>query len=211
MTNKFLKGKLPFVDIAREQYLSQIAQFTPIQKQRIWAGMQIILTLFALSFFGIFAINPTLTTIVNLKRQLADANLAVSNLQVKIQNIELLQQKYTALSPDLNVILSAIPTSPSAPTLFGKIQSFAKNNQVTIQALEVKHVGLISRNGDRMVSSSFPFSLTASGSYTNLEQFLTGLTSIDRIITINSISLGRDTLNPNVLQLTVNAKAYYQE
>src|SRR5687767_10764921 len=75
----------------------------------------IILTFLALSFFGLFAINPTISTIVQLKKEIADNQEVNQKLEEKITNLSTLQQKYNLLQNDIPFIFSAIPQNPQGP------------------------------------------------------------------------------------------------
>jgi hypothetical protein len=58
-----------FANLYTSKYFEKLPDF---KEKKIQAFITIALTLIALSFFAIFAINPTLSTIANLQKQSED-------------------------------------------------------------------------------------------------------------------------------------------
>ena len=128
----------------------------------------LILTFASLSFFGIFAINPTLSTIITLKKQLSDSQLVDEKLVTKINNLSSLQQQYSQLSPDLPTVLNAIPQSAQVPTLMGQVFAISKQLNVQIISLAVSDAQL---TGGNPTQTAYPFSLKANDAYEALISF----------------------------------------
>ncbi|MCL5433167.1 MAG: type 4a pilus biogenesis protein PilO [Patescibacteria group bacterium] len=181
-----------------------------LKQEKARAFTTIAFTLIAVSVFGLFAISPTLSTISNLKRQLADNQLVDQKLTEKINNLASLQQKYSLMTDDIPVILSAIPQNPMIPILTGQIQAIADNSNVSIKRLQVSSVEISNSKKEAINYYSFNFSLDIRGTYDNIKNFLSVLTDFDRIITIDTLSLSKDSLNENDLQLNLKAKAYFK-
>lgn len=167
----------------------------------------LILTFFAMSFFGIFAINPTLSTIVKLKKQLADSQLVYANLKTKIQNLDSLQQQYTIIEPDLPLLQEAIPNNSKAPILAAEILGLAKEKSISIQTLDVSETPLTPNKSKGILS--FRFSLNAEGNYQELIDFSRDLTNISRVLTAESIALSK-SVESNSLTLNIRGKAYFK-
>ncbi|MCL5438675.1 MAG: type 4a pilus biogenesis protein PilO [Patescibacteria group bacterium] len=189
------------------KYLKVISNTFKQEKAR--AFTTIAFTLIAVSVFGLFAISPTLSTISNLRRQLADNQLVDQELTEKINNLSILQQKYNVLTNDIPIVLSAIPQSPMIPILAGQIQAIAGNSGVAIKRLQVSQVE-ISESKKEPINYSFNFSVDITGTYDNIKNFLYSLSDFDRIVTIDTISLSKSSSNENDLQLNLKAKAYFK-
>lgn len=167
----------------------------------------LILTFIASSLFGFFAINPTVSTIVDLKRQVADSELVNQKLDEKRKNLIILQQKYTTINQE--PILAAIPKNPQISTLVGQIQNLARNNNLAISKLQTYTVQLPTEESKKDLS--FAFSLEAqSNSSDSILRFLSILVDFNRIVTIDSVSVTKATDKSNTLQLTVRGKAYFK-
>ncbi|MEK7061019.1 MAG: type 4a pilus biogenesis protein PilO [Patescibacteria group bacterium] len=168
----------------------------------------LILTLIALSFFGLFAINPTISTIAELNKELEDNRLVDQKLGQKISNLTALQQKYTNLQPDLPIILNAIPKTPEVPLFAAQVQSVANSSNVAIDSFQTFEVE-INKNPNSRQYSSFTFALTAEGTYNDLSNFLSNLSNMQRIAGIDILSLTKRSGTSNSLQLTLKGKAFF--
>lgn len=189
----------------RIKYLQLLPDFKAEKTQKFTT---LILTFFALSFFGLFAINPTLSTIAELNKQLEDNKIIDEKLAQKISNITTLQQKYVALQPDLPIIFASIPKSPEIPLFVAQIQATAVNSNTTLETLQTFPVD-VNKNPAQRQFSSYSFALTADGNYNDLSNFLSGLSSMQRIVEIDIISLTRKSGVSNSLQLTLKGKTFF--
>ncbi len=168
----------------------------------------LILTLITLSFFAIFAINPTITTIVHLQKQLTDSQFVEQKLQEKITNLTKLQLQYELLKNDIPIVLDALPQMPKAPLLTAQIQGVAGKSNVSITQLQLFQVELTKNETKSGSYNSYAFSLGVEGTKDNLLQFLSTLINFQRIATIDSISMGK-TKDPTLLQLSIRGQTYF--
>lgn len=202
--------------LSRKRYLEVLRSLPTLQKERAKEYGTLILTFFALSTFSIFAINPTLSTITDLRKQLADNKAADTALKTKIKNLTTLQQIYTTITPDLIYIDAAIPKSPNAIELLGKIQGLGQRANVSILALQVSDVALYApkktaptKKGKAMQTPSFDFLVRIQGTNEQILSFLSSFISFDRITTIDSLTVTTNTKQGTEPVLTIRAKAYY--
>ena len=120
--------KLPksyFENLSATKYREYLKLLPNMQQETARSFVTLILTFAALTFFGIFAINPTLTTIADLKKQLADDTDVDLQLKTKINNLSSLQQQYNQLGSNLTNILSAVPQNADAPFLSAQIAAYS--------------------------------------------------------------------------------------
>lgn len=217
--------KLPknyFENLTINKYREYLKLLPNMQEENTRIITTLILTFLAMSFFGIFAINPTLSTIVTLKKQLADSELVHEKLKTKINNLSSIQQQYTQLNSDLPVVFEAIPKVPHAPTLMGQIFALSKKTGVRTTSLTVSNIQLLE---DKKASgSALPdplrseasqggqanFSLQTQGQYEALMNFAKSLTQINRIISVDSMSIKRDPKS-NTLTLDLSGRGYFKQ
>jgi type IV pilus assembly protein PilO len=205
--------KLPkhyFENLTASRYKEYLKLLPDMQKENTRIITTLILTFVAMSFFGIFAINPTLSTIIVLKKQLSDSVTVHSALEQKISNLSSLQQQYTNLNTDLTNILAAVPQSPAAPTLIGKIYGLAQSTNVNIVSISVLDLQLVGESKTISDKSSYPFTLQAKGTYESLSNFIMGLPNIDRIISVESISVSKDPKQGDIF-MDIKGRAYFQK
>lgn len=194
----------------KEFYTQKYVQMLPyFKEQKTRAFLNLTLTLIGVSFFGIFAISPTLSTISQLKKQLEDSRLVNQKLDQKITNLDLLQKQYALLEPDLPVVFSAIPEDPTVPLLLAQLNALAVNSGVSIVSLQSQQVELTKPEETEKAHSSFIFALEISGTHDNAMSFLSSLINFERIVTINSFSVTKT--EEGLDQLQINGIAYFKK
>lgn len=179
--------------------------FPALKEERVKKFTTLVLTLVALSFFGLIAINPTLSTIAELNKELSDNTFVDHQLTQKINNLSILSEKYKTLQPDLDIILTSIPKNPEIPNLTAQIQSVSKSEGIDLISFQTFEVELLTGS---KTYSSFGFALTSEGSYENIMKFLKKVTNMQRIIAIDTISLTKKT-EGSLLQLNMKGQGFF--
>lgn len=187
-----------------------------IKDEKTQAYVTLIATLIALSFFGFFAINPTLGTIVQLKKQLSDSEFINEKLDEKIENLSTLQQKYNLLENDLPVVYSSVPQNPKATLLAGQLQSIVKSSNLTLRKLQIFEIELSNpktqakpSQGNIINYSRFEFSFDAQGSYIDITNCLDTLSQFDRIVIIETTVLNKQTEKNESVSVSVKGNAIF--
>lgn len=205
--------KLPknfFTNISPLQYREYLKLLPKFRDEKVRSYVMLGFTLAALSFFGIFAINPTLSTIAELKRKLADMEFVHQKLLTKAHSLSALQELYESLSGDLPIIMEAMPQSPQVPKSVAQVNALLSNSNLTI--ISYKTMGLEitpEKQSLNKNSSSFTFALQAKGKYGDIVSFIQKLTHINRLITIESISLVKEVNNDELL-LNLRGRQYFK-
>ena len=198
--------KKVFKGIKYEKYYKDILPY--LKKQKNQEYFMVILTLGATIFFALFAINPTISTIVKLRKEIQDSKFVEAALTQKINNLSSLSTEFSQIQSDIPVVLDAIPEQPQAPTLIGQIQTIAQSSNVAIEKLDVSEVGLTEEGAS--TSSKFSFELTGTSTYESLDAFISDLILMQRIISLETISLTKNA-DSETLQLDLKGSAYYKK
>jgi len=204
--------KLPknyFENLSASKYREYLKLLPNIQQEHTQSLIALILTFAALSFFGIFAINPTLSTIADLEKQLSDDMLVDQQLQTKITNLSTLEQQYDQLGANLTNILSAVPQNADAPLLTAQIATLTQKHHLTLTDYRVDEVELASLPKIAK-SQSFVFTLQARGEYKDMLSFATELNQLNRIITVETMEVSRDS-NTGSLLVTITGREYFKQ
>ena len=206
--------KLPknyFENLTASKYRAYLKLLPNMRKESNKAIVMLIFTFIALSFLGFFAINPTLTTIVELKKQLEDSQFVHDQLTTKMANLSSLQQQYEILTPDLHIIIDAIPQNPQVAVLAGQLEALAPKYGVQIKSIRIEKVVLATTKKTKLPpATSFLFTMDAVGEYDAMMDFASAITNFNRIVTITGITLTKD-VNSNDLLLTIEGKQYFQK
>lgn len=199
-----------FTNLSLKQYREYLKLLPSLKDEKAQYYTMLGFTLAALSFFGIFAIQPTLSTITELKKKIADLEFVYQKLVTKAQNLSMLQDAYRSLNADLPIVFDAMPQKPEVPKLLAQVNALL--NRSSLQTISLQTLG-IEITPERQLSkrpvSSFVFSLEATGTYEDMLSFVQSLTHINRLITIEMISIGKDDKR-NVLILNLRGRQYFK-
>ncbi len=201
-------NRLFFQEFAKQKYLAYIRSFPQFKRDQAETYFMVILMVLTISFFGIFAIMPTLSTIAELKKTLEDSTFLNDQLKTKISNMSSLQEEYNLLAPNLPLLFAAIPQDIQATTLLGQIQKIAQDENITLTKLEIQEIPEIIDKNDQGLKS-FKIMIGASATqFAQLHTFYMALTNFQRILTFNSIII---TKNPETesLLLSIDASVYF--
>lgn len=197
-------------NIIKNKYFPTLPYLTPEGSQKFFG---IVLTLCALSFFGLFAIRPTVSTILQLRKELRDNQLVLEQMETKIKNLTELRKQYFNLQKDVSIVTNAITVHPDAPVLFAQIQSIAQTSNITIKKLQNFEVEVL-RN-DKSVGKnyySYSFTIAGSGSFENISKFIQILTNMERIVDIDTFSINNITNRENEsLVFDIQGTAFFKD
>jgi len=197
-----------FKNIKKNKYFQLLPDF---KEDRIQKVTTLALTLVALSFFGLFAISPTLSTIAKLEKELSDNKYVDQQLQTKINNLSLLQQKYVSIQADLPFAYSSVPKIPEAPLIIAQIQTLAKENNLKISSFQTFQAEIEKTPLNPKKYSNFLFSLSAAGTYPDISKFVASLNTMQRIITIEILSINKRGADTSTLQLSLKGTTFFKK
>lgn len=169
----------------------------------------IILSISASIFFLIFAIKPTLTTIVNLRKQITDAKFVENRLSEKINNLSSLTTQFREIEEDLPLVFDAVPNNPNAPELVGQINSLAQETNVVITNIEVLPLSLTTKATSS--SSSFNFDVSGSSSFTDTQTFIINLINMQRVVSISSVQISKSSKTENDVDFNLKGSVFYKK
>lgn len=195
-------------NFTKSRYFAMLPYFQDEKTKKLTS---IILTLTAVIMFGIFAINPTISTIIKLKKELADKQSVEKSLQEKIKNLSVLQERYAEIGGDIPYVLDAIPDKPQIALLMSQIQSIAGTTSITISNLQNLAVELFSQNiGGEQQHFSYSFSVSGTGSFHNIIAFLSELVSMQRIVNVDTLSIDKAAEAVGGLKFSLQGSSFYK-
>lgn len=191
-------------------YEKYYKEFVPyLKKEESQKYFYIILSISASIFFLIFAIHPTISTIVNLKKQISDAKYVEEKLSTKVTNLSSLSKQYQIIKPDIPLVLDAVPQNPQAPTLVGQIKTLGADNSVTITNIEILPVSLTTKGASK--SANFTFSIRGSSEFNNAQKFLNELINMQRALSVTSIQINTNSKVENQVDFLYKGSAYFKK
>lgn len=186
--------KVSFSNITKyaTSLLGYFKNMNDIERERISGYLHIILTLFTVSFFGVFAITPTLSTISNLNKQYADNKLVFEALNKKLSALQLLDLSYSQIQPDLEIIYAAVPRSSEIPKLTRQIENLAAASNVKLIRLNFGTIEIYPAQNPTSLIYSYTFTAGIAGRQNQVNNFISNMISFDRIIGMERVTTGQN-------------------
>jgi len=175
------------------------------ERQKFIAYFYITISLFTLSFFGFFAIRPTIITIVNLNRQLKDNEQVLERIKQKQQDLAKLTALQDSLKNEIPLIEKAVPNVPKIPHLSRQIETVALKNNVNLTSLNFGAIDVGGATSESLLS--FSISITAEGAENDVNKFIRDLTSMDRLLGFERFTTGKT--KRDVFGGTIAMKGYF--
>lgn len=185
--------------------------------------LELLLTLATISFFLVFALRPTVLAIVELTRDIRAKEETISKMDTKIQNLQTAQRNYVAQNANLELLETAIPNNPQPDLAVRQLEGLANNSGVAILGLNMGEAVLVGTLSDRQKKAndleSLPqdaagvaFSISVTGPYPSLQNFLSNLNNMRRPAKIDSLNINSSQIAGGaVLVIIVNGRLPYIE
>ncbi len=186
---------------------------------------EVVLSLCAIIVFGVFAIRPTFVTIATLIQEIEAKEDVVAQLDEKVQNLSLAQQAYQENISAITLLQTSVPEKPMAQNFIRQLEALIAKNSVTLDTTLFEHINirgeaLSSTTASRSTTdvlvplsnnaSEISFSVTVSGSYTNLASFEKDLENL-LMVNLSDKSNIAITEADNILTLTVFGRIPYSK
>lgn len=186
-------------------------QITPIIENKKTASyFTLTISLFTLSFFGLFAVRPTLITAVSLMKQVSDLRKLYNDDENKIGSLIRGQSEYEKIRNDIKLIHTSLPTNSEFSKLAKTIEKFALQEDFSISSFQIDPVP-ISNTGQNGKLYDYGFSLVGIGKYSAVSSFLNHITNWKRIVNINSLEYTQtEGTTSAILRLSLKATTYYE-
>lgn len=170
-----------------------------------------IFTLFMMSIFILFAIRPTVETIIILQKQLSDYQQVLDKINQKSSNLAIGIENYKKISnsPVLQKVQTAIPENVELRTFVRSLEDTALKNEATISGLQLQPLSIEQENNtSQKTLSTMDFTFNVSAPYPKLLIILNKLKTTPRLISVDRVLLTRSTETRTVL-MSISGKAYY--
>lgn len=185
------------------------------EKPKVAAYTMLVLSFFTMAIFGMFAIRPTLATIAQLKKRIADQKIVNEKMDDKIKQLRAAEVAYQNVRPDLDAIFESLPETPAPASLLGKLNRTLIENNIDIIILQISSMALTKPPVSSSQATVIGFSLTGKASYDDILKFIDVLSRTDRILTIDSVDIVTESsagqtlsLGSDVLTLAIRGKSY---
>lgn len=165
----------------------------------VQSSLTVVLSIFIVAFFIFAAIRPTFRTVAELKKSITESQDVLKKLKTKSAALEEIGVTWEKISPLSSYVNNSIPVEgPRYKELSRSIEVIAYDTGVSIKGEQVGGAVTYSSvvdpySGNARKVINMPYSISVTGSFIQLNNFLDQITTLDRIITIDNITFAKDT------------------
>jgi Tfp pilus assembly protein PilO len=91
----------------------------------------------------------------------------------------------------------------------GQLQTIITSSGVSVDG--VSYGALVLSSKQPVNEGDFSFALQARGTYTQINTFLTSLTSFNRIVVIDSLSITKESVGESLVNVALDGTAHYKK
>lgn len=203
--------------IQSQRYLQDLRRYYRMPVMQ--TSMTLVLSLFVMALFIVFALRPTLVSIVTLKKTITESKDTLKKLDIKVDNLQKAATQLDSIKPFLTTLNYNIPNDGAKYSpLTISIESLANQNGVKLDGETLGPTLLFSRiltpfnQSKNQTVVTLPFTVRVTGAYPNVSMFLTKLLSMERLLIIDSVTITKEVeakTSMASVALNISGSAYY--
>lgn len=175
------------------------------ERPEIKASLEVIFSVFMVVLLIFAAIRPTLTNLTALQKRITDKESLNTKADKKIAQLFSAQEQLNQFESFLGLYDSAVPERFSYVDQLGRVEQLARSNNLEVDSISIpgiilvgegKGVGewstkLLKPDSEKIITTPVDFQI--SGKPKQVRDFLVQLESMDRLTTIKSVNLVKET------------------
>lgn len=192
------------------QKISRVYQ----EKPGVRMGIELALTLLAISFFIIFAIRPTLESITARISEIRTQEEVREKLDKKIKNLQAARKTWINIKDKLYLLDQALPSTPSPEVFIQQIESAALLSGTPLSKISFNQMVLFGQQQSKQEQKTektlklpdnietISATISTEGRYNNTLNFIKILEELRRVNIITSLNISKEkegTLKTNIL------------
>ena len=170
-----------------------------------------IFTLLTISILTIFAIRPTVETILVLQKKLADEEEILQKVTDKVNNLSLGQRNYDNLDQNIKEKISqAIPDAISLKSVVQSLEEAARLHEASISALQIQPLTINAKLSSQIGQvSEISFIFNLEGKYESLVALLQDLKTSSRLVSIDNLSVTKTNEDSGLIMANSRNTHFY--
>jgi Tfp pilus assembly protein PilO len=199
------------VTTRRQQLTTILNQFYAQPIARV--SFELLISVSVILFFAMFAIRPTLLTMSDLIKEIDDKRTLDKALSQKIAALGSAQSEYLTLQNRIEILDEAIPSRPALVDGLKVLEKIASDRGLAITALSVSDIPNEPTElptFSRSERKSLIVTMTISGDYPTIRQFVEDLRNSRRMFIVESVTFSTgDEQGKRVLRSSLSINMPY--
>jgi len=172
--------------------------------------LELLLSLATIVLFSVFALRPTLLTIVDLFKQIDSKKETIILLDEKIANLEAARRLYSSQESNIQLLQGAIPDNSNPQQIVNQIEGLKSKHGFQLITMSIGGADVVGSTikADESGKPSVSYSINSSAEYENLYRMLRDLERLRRPNVVDTLSFTRNITGDSIT-LVINANAIY--
>jgi Tfp pilus assembly protein PilO len=213
--NGFRKEYLRYKDF----FLNVLSVYN--QKPNFKKYLELALSLTAIIIFSVFAIKPTVLTIISLNKEITAKEEMSAKLKQKIRNLQSASNLLQSSPQNIELINQAVPEKAVPEKLIEQLEVVAQQNSLKLLGFNSTNITILGTPSPTKKSKdivSFPngsneltFTFSATGTYQDIYNFVSSLENMRRPIKFDSFVINSNINDSGkIIVLTVLGRVPYK-
>lgn len=164
-----------------KQYL-QFLRFAVTEREDVKLYLELFLTLGAITFFVLFAIRPTVTTILALNQQIESQRTVSQKLEQKLANLAAASANRQEFEENKIMAQQAIPDGEAAALATRQLEALAARSRVNLQTTTLGRLDKVNSKDAKDNIEKISISAAATGTPEEIFEFLSKIGKLRRPI-----------------------------
>lgn len=197
----------------QEQLATVLMDF--YQKPVARVSIELILSVIVVIFFALFAIRPTLITMADLVKEIADKKEINKQLDLKLASLASAQEQYDLYQPQFYLLDEAIPRQLDLVKSLKKIEKLAGEGEFAIDRMSIQKVPetveteLLSGDFGDYQREFLSINVGVIGSYIDIREFIEKIMNLRQVVVVDQVLIEKMTESDNLAaQLKVSLPHY---
>ena len=205
------------MNLSAQHYARDLSKY--YRQPATQVSLALVLSLFIMTIFIAFALQPTLVAVTTLQKTIAESKTTLAQLDTKVNNLQKASTQLEALKPALADLNSSIPnTGADYGTFSQAVEQLALQAGVTLETGSLGPTSLYSRiltvfTPDKQQNVvALPYTLRVIGTYPTTYAFLSQLLLMQRVVSVDSVTITKQAENKTsaeAVAMDIVGNAYY--
>ncbi len=185
------------------------------QKPVARVSIELILSIIVVVFFAIFAIRPTLITMADLIKEIADKKELDQQMDLKLASLYTAQEQYEQYQAKFYLLDEAIPRQFDVVKSLKKFEKIAGEGELVINQISLAEVPdsiaeeLLNNNFEDYERDFLPINIEVVGYYLQIREFVEKIMDLRQVIIVDQVVIDRRTESSNLsAQLKISLPYY---
>lgn len=158
------------------------------KNEESWHYLEVVITIFSITFFIIFAIRPAVVTISGLVGEINEKKELSQQMQQKINSVVIAQEEFALVQGKRELLESYLPSDYAITHGITQVAGAASEGDLSVGQMSVGQIENMINPSKKL--SGLRFNFSSEGAYDQIKKFFKQLETIRRWVEVDSYQIG---------------------